>query len=1453
MKKLENILKRISAASVCAAVLVSAGSMPQVQAADNITVVLDPADASPFNGGQFEGWGTSLCWWANRIGYSEKLTGEAARLFFSEEGLSLDIARYNVGGGDDPTHTHIERSDSAVPGYATGFNEDGSIAYDWTKDENQRNIAIAAKKANPDLYFEGFSNSPPYFMTNSGCSSGADPAASDNLKSEQYDNFAKYIADVTKHFKDEWKIEFESYSPMNEPDTNYWGVNSPKQEGCHFDPGTSQSRMITATRKALDDAGLEKVIVAGMDETSIDKSVANLDKLTDEAKQALGRIDTHTYEGSQRAQLKEKSVFMNKTLWMSEVDNGGKAGTNPGDMGAGLNLANRILNDMNGMQPAAWVIWDIIDSHKDSDSEFAGEKNKWLNQSDGLWGVGMADHDKEEIMLTQKYYVFGQFTRYIQPGDTIIASSGSTLAAYNKDTGAIKIVAVNTSGGAKTYTFDMSAFSKTGKKAKAFRTSGSFASGEHWAELDDIDVPDKKLDYELPANSVTTFVIEQEEAGSVGYITVKGSDLAIKGKEYTYTSSTSDGSAVSWSVSDESVAMIDGTGKLTPLKGGTVTVTATSETAGSNSMEVTVIGVPKIHISEDAVTGTDSWKGDASKSVKKLVDGNVDTFFDGLRAGYAVFDLGGLYDISMIGYAPRSGYEYRMIDGIFSASRDNKNWKELYTVKSAPSGGKITYVMKDELDNADKSYRYIKYEVPDATQSYNGKQEDYNCNIAEVEIYGEAAQLTDREIVEEAAEKVSIDKEIYGNIDLPEKIDDVDIEWSVSDSAESLEFVITEFEILEDKVKYLCTVPPAYRNHTAYFAVYDSDNQLKAVRSAYIDNDGNTLFNGTIEGDFAGCTPKLMVWKEMTPAGKAADKVSTEVIKEYAVKPDGTVIRGSEDVTLYLTAAFKKGDEILEKKYEVTVKAAQDKADMAAYLFVHFVGTESNADSEQIYFSVSQDGTSWKTLNEGMPILRSEVGEKGVRDPHIIRSPEGDRFFLIATDLSIYNRRGDSNRWGTCQTSGSKSIVVWQSTDLVNWSEAELVKVAPDNAGCTWAPESVYDDETGRYMVFWASKTEDDNYKIQRIYRCFTRDFKSFTEPELYIDGGTVSNIDTTIIKEGDTYYRFTKNESNSSIIMEKSKSLSSGFTAVEGYKINGAAGDTVQGYEGPTAYKINGEDKWCLLLDYFSKSQGYKPFVTEDMSVGEFVSAEDFSFDGKYRHGGVMPITQEEYDGLVRAYMPVDEEETGEVIFSLDFDNETVEPSVGKAKVNGAITYTDGFGNTAGKAAVLDGSDFIEITKDDGTPLLAGLETFTVSFASKANKQSWWFYAAPNANAQEYLHEKYVGVLDTGKAFKCERYNNSGERSAAAEGEHDSEWQYITLVYRRKSYTLYINGEEISRTASAAELKAILGNNPIAYIGKANWGSGEYSDGAIDEFKVYNYALSEDEVKTAYADYGKE
>lgn len=368
-------------------------------------------------------------------------------------------------------------------------------------------------------------------------------------------------------------------------------------------------------------------------------------------------------------------------------------------------------------------------------------------------------------------------------------------------------------------------------------------------------------------------------------------------------------------------------------------------------------------------------------------------------------------------------------------------------------------------------------------------------------------------------------------------------------------------------------------NKIVYASDYDSAKDKYAVKVSLADSDGTAV--GT----------------EQTNATGSFDNLEVGKYKITATLSDGTTEK---------------------KKVEKTINI-KNLDDMSAYLFVHFVDTQEDATREQIYFSVSKDGKTWTTLNNKQPYLTSNVGTQGVRDPYILRGEDG-KFFIIATDLSVYNLK---NNWTAAAQQGSKSIVVWESSDLVNWSEASLVKINNDNAGCTWAPEACYDPEKDEYMVFWASVVSDDSYQKYRIYRSYTKDFKTFSAPELYIEEPNAV-IDTTIIDHEGTYYRFTKNEAKSSITMQECTSLSGDWKDVASYNLG-----SMTGYEGPTIYKLNGKNEWCLLLDYFSKSKGYKPFVTTDITKGEFTADSDFSFDGTYRHGTVMPITQAEYESL--------------------------------------------------------------------------------------------------------------------------------------------------------------------------------------------------------------------------------
>lgn len=299
---------------------------------------------------------------------------------------------------------------------------------------------------------------------------------------------------------------------------------------------------------------------------------------------------------------------------------------------------------------------------------------------------------------------------------------------------------------------------------------------------------------------------------------------------------------------------------------------------------------------------------------------------------------------------------------------------------------------------------------------------------------------------------------------------------------------------------------------------------------------------------------------------------------------------------------------------------------MEGYLFVHFKGTESAPDEEQIYFALSRDALTWQNVNGGNPIIKSEQGEKGLRDPHILRAENG-RFYMIATDLSIYSRRGMKDMWTDCQTRGSRRIAVWESDDLVNWSEQRMVTVAAEDAGCAWAPESIYDHERGEYMVFWASKTAEDGFKKQRIWRAYTKDFISFSKPEKYIDR-EYSVIDTSIIYESGIYYRFTKDEDAKTVFLECCESLSGEFKMQDKFTLS-----SDYGYEGPTICRLNDNSGWCLLMDNFATHEGYKPFITSSIAEAQFSAMQGFKTPDIFRHGTIVPITEKEYQAIADKY----------------------------------------------------------------------------------------------------------------------------------------------------------------------------------------------------------------------------
>ncbi len=204
------------------------------------------------------------------------------------------------------------------------------------------------------------------------------------------------------------------------------------------------------------------------------------------------------------------------------------------------------------------------------------------------------------------------------------------------------------------------------------------------------------------------------------------------------------------------------------------------------------------------------------------------------------------------------------------------------------------------------------------------------------------------------------------------------------------------------------------------------------------------------------------------------------------------------------------------------------------------------------------------------------------------------------------------------------------------------------------------------------------------------------------------------------------------------------------------------------------------------------------------------------------------------------------EVLADFTFDDAGKGFSGGAAVASGSYSFRD---HDDGKAIYLDGwRDFLKVTKADGSSLVSGglLKEMTISLqVKKEGGTGWVLYAAPDSTSQKVNWEQYIGVLDNNGTITAQRFKNYGVRAEYAETEGRADiWHHIAVVFSEREITIYDNGEKKKTINSDVPLYEILGGNSIWQIGKANWGTGEFFQGLIDNFKIVSRAWSEDEVR---------
>ena len=183
-----------------------------------------------------------------------------------------------------------------------------------------------------------------------------------------------------------------------------------------------------------------------------------------------------------------------------------------------------------------------------------------------------------------------------------------------------------------------------------------------------------------------------------------------------------------------------------------------------------------------------------------------------------------------------------------------------------------------------------------------------------------------------------------------------------------------------------------------------------------------------------------------------------------------------------------------------------------AYLFAHMI----HNDYGRLYYSVSEDGLHWKSLNNMQRVFEDYKGH-----PDITKGHDG-RYYLIGND-----------------NDASLDINIWVSTDLINWEKYSTftpdLKSTPGYSHALkriGAPKLFYDESSKQYIVTWhtphkeGTPTDPERYwASQRTLYVLSKDLKNFSDTPKMLFEWDMGTIDVIIRKVGKDYFAIIKDE----------------------------------------------------------------------------------------------------------------------------------------------------------------------------------------------------------------------------------------------------------------------------------------------------------------------------------------
>ena len=345
--------------------------------------------------------------------------------------------------------------------------------------------------------------------------------------------------------------------------------------------------------------------------------------------------------------------------------------------------------------------------------------------------------------------------------------------------------------------------------------------------------------------------------------------------------------------------------------------------------------------------------------------------------------------------------------------------------------------------------------------------------------------------------------------------------------------------------------------------------------------------------------------------------------------PTGHIVRYGQDemAHIVLTAHILRGNSRAVKDFDIHLHQNEPYTN---YLFAYF---PSNWD-ENIYYAISADGYNYTPLNDGNRVVAADsiALKKGVRDPHILRGEDG-WFYMVNTDMR--SAEGwDSNR----------GMVLMRSRDLINWNHSTVHFPTRfrgtlfANVTRVWAPETIWDADAGKYMIYFSILTNDGKVKYDKVYYAYANsDFTDLEdEPQFFYDRGSATiDMDIVYNPTDSLYHAFFKNEGEGGICQVTARRLTPEAGQAPGSQWSTPSGtlqQTNEAVEGSGVFKLINKDSWILMYDCYQN--GHYQFCSSPDLIN-FTFERNTATSGAFtpRHGTVLPITAEETEALMAAF----------------------------------------------------------------------------------------------------------------------------------------------------------------------------------------------------------------------------